>query len=433
MTCIPVAPHDRPSPQSAPERRAALLALTLAASSPAFADNDFQLSGFGTLGYAVDDNSRIAPTRDISQLPKQGARTGGSWRMDSRLGVQMEYRPAANVELVGQAVASDHFRGNADSALQLAYVGVHPDTDVDLRLGRLSYDAFLMSDHRNVSFAYPWVRPPVEFYGWIPIFSLDGVDAAYNYRTDNGILRVKGQLGRSRVWIPVDLGEGGGYRFSTDRLTSFSLSHETAAWRVKAAYSEFRINSEVPVLAPLRDGLSTLAAAGLPGISSEASSLRDDLSFKGTRVRYSTIGFGYDDNRWMVQGEFGHSSTSTDIVPSSRSAYLSAGRRFGNWMPFVLVSVSRPLRELRKAANDWGMLNATVRDVAIQTISSTRIDQESVAVGVRWDFRPNAAFKLQLETTLAHSPGAGAWCKDASLQDRDNRLNQLTATVDFVF
>ena len=66
---------------------------------------------------------------------------------------------------------------------------------LDFRVGRINFDAFLMSDHRHVGYAYPWVRPPSEFYAWIPIFSMDGIDAAYNFQSKDARWRIKAQAG----------------------------------------------------------------------------------------------------------------------------------------------------------------------------------------------------------------------------------------------
>lgn len=68
--------------------------LMLLAGGYAVADDavrDLRLSGFGTLGYVTDSRSDIAPARDIVQFPKHGFRTGSGWKIDSRIGVQVEY------------------------------------------------------------------------------------------------------------------------------------------------------------------------------------------------------------------------------------------------------------------------------------------------------------------------------------------------------
>ena len=89
-----------------------------------------RLSGFGTLGYAQDDRHDMAALRDISQKPKDGFETGPSWLLDSRLGVQLEYRISPSAELVGQAVLRDRVEPDFNNSIELAYLGLKPHPQV---------------------------------------------------------------------------------------------------------------------------------------------------------------------------------------------------------------------------------------------------------------------------------------------------------------
>lgn len=412
------------------QRGLALPLCLLLCSAAALASDDFRLSGFGTLGHSADKQSRIAPSRDISQRPENGFSTGASWRLDSRVGVQLEYRVSPSVDLVGQIVLRDHFKADLDSTTELAYLAVRPHAGIDLRIGRINYDAFLLSDHRNVGYAYPWVRPPSEFYGWVPIFSIDGIDAAYSIHDGGANWRFKAQAANSRFSIP--LGRDG-YDFRADKLLGLSASRQSGFWRIKAAYSQFTVGSEAPALSPLHAGLDQLAAAGIAALSPEAAELRKNLSFKDARITYTTVGAAYDSGTWLAQAELGHTTANAEVIPHGNMAYLGVGRRLGDWTPYLLLSTSRPGHDLRKAANDWGALNATLRDPALFTLNTTRIEQNTVALGTRWDFHRQAALKLQWTSTLIKPSGYGLWWRDTALNNQRHRVNQLSATLDFAF
>jgi hypothetical protein len=419
------------SRKAPPAIQTMLAALALSAAGAAFAapDDAFRLSSFGTFGYTADDRSDIAPARDISQKPRKGAATGGSWRVDSRVGLQLEYRLGANADLVGQVVVRDHFRADFDSSTELAYLTVRPRPNLDLRIGRINYDAFLMSDYRHVGYAYTWVRPPMEFYGWIPIFSLDGADAAYVIRGEAADWRIKAQLGRSRFSIPIR----DGYDFKADDLFGLSVGRQAESWRLKIAYSQFRIGSEVPAFAPLHAGLDQVAAAGIPGVSAEAADLRRNLSFLGARISYATLGAAFDDGTWSAQAELGRSTSSAAVVPHASMAFASVGRRFGDWLPYLMLSASRPGNGTRTASADWGALNAGLRDPALLTVDVTRIDQTTASLGVRWDFMRNAALKFQWDRTAIRPSGYGLWWRDIAINSESRRINQATVTLDFSF
>lgn len=406
-------------------------------NAPALGGEALRLSGFGTLGYAWDNRSDLTPTRDISQLPKVDYRAG-SWKLDSRVGAQLEYGLTPLVDLVGQVVWRDHFKSDTDSSVELAYASIRPQPQLDIRVGRVNYDAFLMSDYRNVGYAYTWVRPPVEFYGWIPIFSVNGGDIAYNIHTDDFLSdhvrwRIKAQAGRSGFAIPVAAGKDGGYDFNTDNLASLSVTRQSPTWRLKAAYSRFTIGSEVPVFAPLHQGLDMVAGAAIPAVSSEAADLRNNLSFHGAKISYATLGAAYDDGVWIAQGELGYTTATAAVVPHGAMAYVSGGRRFGDWTPFVLLSASRPSSDLRVPANNWGALNATLRDKALDIMNTTRNEQSTVSVGTRWDFHHQAALKLQWDRTAIRPSGYGLWNRDQSSPNPSRRVDLFTATLDFAF
>lgn len=405
-------------------RAAVAAALFGVASLPAHADDDLRLSGFGTLGYAMDDRHNIAPARDISQKPENSFNTGSGVRLDTRFGAQLEYRLGPSVDLVGQFVVRDHYRARLDNSVELAYAALRPLADLDVRVGRINYDAFLMSDYRNVGYAYTWVRPPGEFYGWIPIFSVDGADAAYNLQTEDANWRVKAQAGSSRFSIPI----GEGYGFKADNLLSLSLARRTAHWRFKAAYSRFTIADEVPAFGSLHAGLDGIAAT-----NGEAADLRRNLSFKDAWITYKTLGAAYDDGTWVAQGELGKTTSSAAVVPHGVMAYASVGRRFGAWTPYVMLSASRPGNAVRTAATSWGGLNTALRDPALYNVNTTRIEQDTVSVGTRWDFHARAAFKLQWESTTIRPSGYGLWWRESALNNQTNRVRMLSATVDFAF
>lgn len=388
-----------------------------------------RIAGFGTLGYVADNRSDIAPARDISQRPASDFQTGNGWKVDSRIGLQLEYGVTPNLDLVGQWVLRDQFHGNADKATELAYLAYRPRDTIDLRVGRISYDAFLMSDHRNVGYAYTWVRPPLEFYGWIPVFSVDGADVAYRWPGDEGHWRIKLQAGRGRTAIPIQRG----YDFAADRLLGVSLLRESSRWRFKAAYSQFTVASEVPAFVPLQAGLDQLAAAAIPLVSAEAADLRRNLSFQNARVGYATLGAAYDDGTWFAQAELGSTTASAAAIPHGRMGYASVGRRFGDWAPYLLRSTSRPGNDVRAAANNWGAFNATLRDPGLFIVNTTRIEQDTWSLGVRWDFQRSAALKLQWDRTTIRPSGYGLWWRDLALNDQRRSIDLLSASVDFAF
>lgn len=391
----------------------------------------WRFAGYGTLGYNWDSQSSLAPIRDVSQRPAEMQNTGPGWSMDSRVGVQFAYRFNPQAEFVAQAVARDQVTSNLNSAVDLAYLELLPRSDTKLRLGRVGYDALLMSDHRNLGYSYAWVRPPRELYGWVPLFSVDGVDVTRDIPDGDATWRVKAQIAKGQLVIPM--GENN-YEFQADRLWSISLLRQSGPWRIKTGASRMYIGTDAAPLAPLRSGLDKIAATNIPGIATEAATLRKEVSFEGATLDYVSLGAAFDDGVWLGQAEFAYSRASTNIAPQSNMGYLAAGRRFGAFTPFAMISASRPRDSKMSATADWGRIGLeALQNTAYYVVNSTRFDQETLSLGLRWDFDPRAALKLQWDHSRIHPYGYALWFRDNDFLLRSTSVNLLTLAVDFIF
>ncbi len=407
------------------------LSLTLTAfiCTSASADDALRVSGFGTVGYADDNRTDLSPNRDLSQKAKNGAATGASWRLDSRLGLQLEYAVNNNVDLVGQFVVRDQYKPDLASVTELAYLSFRPQSQLDMRVGRINFDAFLMSDHRNVGYAYSWVRPPSEFYAWIPIFSMNGIDAAYNLKSDDARWRIKAQAGNSSVSLPIV----GGYKLMAQDMLEISVTRQSDLWRIKASYAQLKFGSDVPAFLPLHQALDSVVAASIPAVSAEAADLIHHLSYKNATVKYTTLGAVFDDDVWVAQAELAHTATSADGLPHGEVGYVSVGRRIHDWTPYLLLSNWRPKNKVRVATNDWGVFNSSLRDPAVFAMNQTRIEQRSLSIGTRYDFASRMALKLQWTHSVIKPFGYALWWTYPQRFDKTTRVNQVSATLDFTF
>ncbi len=414
------------------------LAGSAAASDEPDASDALRLSGFGTLGYSVDDNDQAASIRDITQRPRHLAYTDESWRLDSRLGLQVDYRFTPSVRGAVQWVLRDQIADGLDDATEQAFLDWTPSSALDLRVGRIGLDGFMMSDHRNLGYAYDWVRPPQEFYGMLPIFYVDGADITYNWPVDDGRWRFRLQQGNNAFTLPFG---DNSFRLKTRITLAASVVREFGPWRMKAAINRFDFNEDVPAFASIYAGLDQIAGLGLPGVSDEAAAVRRDLSYNNAHMLNINLGASYDDGVWTHQAELGYSDANHSLInPGELFAYLKVGRRFGNYTPFFMVRASHPLNDVKVARQDWSAatglptLNTNLRDLAFHIANASRIEQESLAIGVRWDIHDNAALKLQWDHSRAHERGHNLWFADGAEGLRsDFSVNQWSINLDFVF
>ncbi len=409
-------------------------------------------SGYGTLGLNHDDSRESAFTRDITQRPKDFSQTSNSWwsedawQRDTRLGLQLSYQLAPATSVTSQVVLRDQVSSRVNHLVDWMYLSLNPLPEMDFRAGRIGFDVFLMSEQRNVGYSYPWLRPPVEFYGWIPLHSIDGVDLAYTLKEGKGQWRFKLQGGRSPgMGIPFDKDV---YYFESDRIATATLTRQEGPWLLKAGYANLSVGTEADPLSRmgLFSGLDTVAA-GMPGIPqsvrNEAADLRHHMTWKNARMNYFNLGMTYDTPDWFVQAEWGRVSSSIAMAINSDMAYLGLARRLDDWTPYAMVSAIRPQGDVRSASYYWGdtlpaaataadraMLNG-LQSGAYMALNSTRMNQETFTLGVRWDLTSRTALKWQWDTT--HVRPNSYLLRPSTKVNQELTVNLLSAALDFVF
>ncbi len=394
---------------------------------------NFTLGGYGTLSYSMDDHETVAPARDISQKPDNGFNTDSTFKLDSRLGLHAYYHFSDTLDFVAQGVLRDQVNLTFLNSMELAYVEFKAFPQINVRAGRFGYDAFLMSDTRNIGYAYTWVRPPTEFYSWIPVFSVDGIDAIW--RIDSGDVQwsIKAQIGSSHTDIPVGDQD---YEIETDNLRAITLSRQSGSLQVKIGYSKFTLNNEADALSSLHQGLGAVAAATskiFSGISREAAFLRNNTSFQEQNITYMTLGAAYDDGIWIAQAELSHSTATSNILPHGNMAYLAVGHRLGDWTPYLMYSITHPTYDVYVSTENWEPINQeALQEQAAYILNSTRMDQQTFSLGLRWDFHTQAAVKLQWDNSYI-KPYYGLWWHDLDVATHADHINSFTFSLEFMF
>ena len=168
-------------------RNSFLCLLTCAFASGAFCpvstadvieEQRFRVSGFATLGAVKSGDEDLGFRQGLYQ---EGVFDGDwSLKSNSNLGLQLDAnindRLSATVQLVGRT----RVENNLENSLEWAFLRYRATQSITVRAGRLGPNNYMLSDYRNIGFAYLWVRPPTEFYSIISFDHLDGLDVAYS-------------------------------------------------------------------------------------------------------------------------------------------------------------------------------------------------------------------------------------------------------------
>lgn len=373
-------------------------AVLLSAPSPAGAQEtpDLSFDAFGTLGLVHSTEDQADFVWNPFRADGPGHSETVSPDVDSRVGGQLTLRVLPELTAVVQAVVEQNQEDEYRPRLEWAYVEYAITRDLTVRAGRTTLPSFLVSDHRKVSYANPWVRPPVELYGLVPVFNLDGIDARYRFRTGEWTSTLQATFGR----IERDLPGGSEVRSENDIHVNYRLQRGGLTARMGFA----RGNLTVETLESFFDAFRQFGPVG--------DAVADRYEVEDTPFEFATLGAEYDPGRWFVIGE-GAIMDFNSVLGTSAAGYVTGGLRMGAVAPYVTYSRRDLVGETSlpglpvaafppELAPTAARLNAT-----LDAIRSSAAQQQNLALGARWDVATGIAVKAQVDfiDMLRNSPG----------------------------
>ncbi|MGI4778036.1 MAG: hypothetical protein ACRYGA_07935 [Janthinobacterium lividum] len=419
-----------------------LLALVITALAPAtgaaqIATPTWNLSGFGTLG--VVDRSGGGELRFSRNSTQRGPGSRLSALPDSRLGLQVDWDPGGGWEGAVQGVWLPRPSGTPmQQSIESAYLGYRFWPDTRVRIGRMSPDIFLFADSRSIGFALPWARPPVDFYGFVPLASIDGIDVDQHWYSGESTWRARASAGLVQSSV-TDI-EGSRVSFKGHDTWAVSLTREEGGLQTKASYIRTRARTDIGSgVAQLRQGLADLSQLPVPGLADRIAALSPNLWDSGD-VSYLSFAVMYETGPWTLISEAGRTRAPGSPLSASR-AYVSAGYRQGMVTYYGLASRVRPDRAaigtpafadtLGPVIGEAGAQQAqALAGYAVAAGNNYRYDQQTFGVGLRWDFKANAALKLQVDRFDVKRNGSAGWRYS---DGRATRGMLVSVLVDFVW
>jgi hypothetical protein len=385
------------------------------------------VSGFGTVGTStLNAPAGWVYKREISQSVNNGA-----FDLDSRLGLQLNYTASENIELVGQAIIRRRAAGApAADAIEWAFAAYRPNADWALRMGRINTDLFIMSDHRNVGFAYLYARPPLEFYAAIPS-SLDGADLTRTWKIDNALWQAKVYVGQS------DTTAGGSAVAEARQNIGLIVSREVDGLLLRISLLEGLITIKSESVQLLLNGLDDLSKLPVPQVAEQAKDLYSHLHVTNNKHSYASIGARYVRSDWLLSGEIAH---VTGNIYGVSSGYASVGRSFG---PITVYGISSRMNSRSAPAEtpDWAtpltplgpqvaQQAQFIASAATSAINGYAIRQKAVSAGGRWDLNSKLALKIQWDRIRIRASGSALW---GNASHDPASANVASAMLDFVF
>lgn len=311
-----------------------LCALLLAcAAAPGLAE-DFHLSGFATLAAGkVMSGSRNQPLFNYS-CPcfiadyGHGALYGPRWsvKQESKVGVQGTYNLTPDLSATAQVVA----RGvdGVKAYLEWAYLSYDATPSWTLQVGRKRLPIYYYSDFQDVGYAYSWMRPPPDIYGW-EIVNYNGVNALY--RGDWGGWAVKSNWFAGRENTRDNLMQ----RIYTDIPQDVTWKNILGADLVlNRDWLTLRFNY-------IRNHVQVWEKSGgmrTPVVPDPSRGVNHER-----QVIYGTTA-NIDYNNWLVRSEYSIFDRSS-YAYKSKAYMFGVGYRFGNWTPMFTATEYRERNE----------------------------------------------------------------------------------------
>lgn len=387
----------------------------------------FSFAGFGTFG-VVHSNDHNADFTSTSYEPTGAGHTDNwSAAVDSRLGAQLTGNFAANLSAVLQVVAQQNFDNSYTPHVEWANVQYQVTPDFRVRVGRTQLPIFLEADTRQIGYAYPWARPPVELNNLMPVTSNVGVDVSYRVAVGTMINTIQMTGGYLNTQFPAGSGQGDEH-IAARRILLLVDTVERGFATVHASYGQARLT--IPELGPLFDAFREFGPQGI-GVADLY-----DVDYR--RIDFVGASAKYDPGEWFVMGEWGRLNGHS-IISNRMAWYVSGGHRLGKFTPYVtLAGLGESGNTSDPGIDTAGLppsLAAAAAELngALNSILAMRITQRTASIGARWDVLPSASLKAQYDHTQLGENSQGLLTNLQPGFRLGSSVDLISVTIDFVF
>ncbi|QTH73365.1 porin [Pseudoalteromonas xiamenensis] len=391
------------------------LSIALACGASFSATADLRINGFASVyaGQATNDKQKV-----------YGYDDDATFSNESKFAVQISADLTEGLTATSQVIARGSDDYNAE--FEWAYITYHIDDSSQVNAGKMRIPFYKYSDYLDVGYAYRWVRPPQSVYG----LSFSTYEGASYLRTDtlgdwdSSLQLLYGNLSEDIIAYtyadPAEMKSIWGINWTMSR-DWFSA---------RAAYLVADVSIDELNSAPLSQLIAGLNNYGLSNEASKLQTNEDSGYFLG-------VGFSIDYNDILVDAEYTELEVDDSVLAPQEQFFVSVGYRIGSVtihstyeenqdkhkasrFDTVPLTINHPQLGTIPVTTDPTNPNApTLRALTNAALNGVHVDTSTWSVGMRYDFHPSAAFKLDY----------------SSLDNNvtNTRTGVVTAGVDVVF
>ncbi|RZM81136.1 hypothetical protein C3B51_09860 [Pseudoalteromonas rubra] len=387
---------------------------------------ELKVDGFATLDINIS-NSQTAGVRHVISQPDVSYLGEPSFA-NSSIGLQLDWQSSSQLQWVAQAVLKERKEYKLDYLIQMAFARYTLTPNWQFRAGRTGLDLYMMTEYRDIGFAFNYGHPPTEFYAVVPHQNLDGFDVTYTYPFAQSVLNYKVFAGRSNAPIVSD--DDFFWDVELESIYGMSLSLQSQNWLIRSNYTTTKAGNTNEQQGQLLSALQPIPDSIWP----TRQALIESLQIKGKRFNYFTVAAMYDDSQWILQGELAYIDSHSEVLNHLKAGYMSVGTHWEDDTWLLTFSAAKSNNRV-----DPGPLLSTPQlDALYQgVIRHTNfylIDQHTWSLSWRQDLTSTLAVKVQLDHTQAnHLPSAFYLHKDLSSPKLDKYFQSLGLSLNWVF
>ena len=357
-----------------------LIAATLSTllAAPAYAD--LTINGFASIkaGMTLDSDDTLYGYDDSLDF-----------KNESLFAVQVMSDLGEKLSVTAQLMG----RGNEDFdvGFEWAFISYQLSDDVRINAGRLRTPFYKYSDFRDVGYAYDWLRVPQGVYG----LGFDNIEGVSLYHTtqlgsfDSSLQLVAGAYdGKARI-----SGTDVNAEIKNILGVTWELGQDWYSFRAAYLIGKVSVAAEnvmLPTEPPVSIGtvFTGLSAAGFGALVNEIDINEEDGAFLG-------LGFTADKNDWLLVAEYTLVEVDNSFISDQKNFYVSIGRRFDSITPYISYEKEDNEAKTEIYTPYLTTLPAQLLLPVAGIVQSQAREATTYNIGLRYDFHPSAAFKVQ--------------------------------------
>ncbi|WP_337879630.1 porin [Rheinheimera sp.] len=290
-----------------------------------------------------------------------------------------------------------------DVGFEWAFLSYDLTDELRVNAGRLRTPFYKYSDFRDVGYAYDWSRVPQSVYG----LGFDTIEGASLYHSTT--------LGIFDSNLQLIMGSYDGEAQITNQTADAKIDNIAGlAWDL--GYDGYNLRAAYLV------GKTTFSEANLNGFMAQLTgfglgALAAQLDVQDESSSFTGVSFSVDKNNIVFVTEITKAQVDNSFISDQESWYASLGYRFESVTPYISYENedNNAKREIYAALPVASPVYAPVAGL----VESLELDRTTINLGIRYDFHPSAALKVQYSDA------------DNKTLDRDDRA--LVLGVDLVF